>query len=80
MSRANKRDTEIRATLEGIGTELAVIRRVLPVHTLRLEQTWSRTGLGALLGPALEETSTINAGIEAIGAQVKAALRMLEQG
>ena len=75
MGQPNKRDQRVRAVLETVLAELAVMRRVMPVHELRINQVKQRTGWDDLLDPALDEVSTINAGIEAIGAQVRAELR-----
>ena len=77
MGRTLKEVSELRARLESISAELAVMRRVMPVHELRIHQVMDRTGLDGLLVPALEEVSTINEGIDAIAQQVSAALTQL---
>jgi division protein CdvB (Snf7/Vps24/ESCRT-III family) len=80
MSRANKRDTEIRAALETISAEVAVTRKMMIVTRLRVEQARDRTGLDALLCPALDEIDEVNKAVTMIGQQVSVALRKLEQG
>lgn len=77
MARANKQVTELRARLETVLAEVAVIRRVMPVHRLRIHQVKERTGWNGLLDPALEEVDTINAGIDEVSAQVHAVLQSL---
>lgn len=64
--------------LEGILAEVAVIRRVMPVHELRITQVKERTGWGSLLDPALDEVATVNAGMDAISAQVRAELEAMK--
>lgn len=80
MSRADKRDTEIRAALETIGVELAVTRKMMIVTRLRVEQARDRTGLDALLCPALDEIDEINKAVAVMGQQVSMALERLGQG
>ena len=80
MSRANKRDTELRAMLEGIGSELAVIRTNLPITRLRVQQARVRAGLDGLLNPALDEMDEVGKAVTEIGRQVTAALDRLENG
>jgi hypothetical protein len=77
MSRANKRDTAIRASLETIGAELAVIRKVVPVTKLRVEQARVRTGLHALLRPAADELDVVADSLAQIGDAVSASLKQL---
>lgn len=79
MSRANKRDTEIRAALETIGVELAVTRKIMVVTRLRVEQARDRTGLDALLCPALNEIDEINKAVTIMGQQISVALERLCQ-
>ncbi len=79
MSRANKRDTEIRTALETICVEWAVIRRAMPITRLRMEQARDRTGLTALLCPALAEMDDMNVCVTMIGEQVSAALAKLQK-
>ena len=79
MARANKRDTEIRAALETICTELAVIRRWMPVTRLRVVQAQQRSGLVGLLDPALDEMDDVNRSITVIRNQVDAALANLKE-
>ena len=79
MSRANKRDTEIRTALETICGELAAIRRSMPITRLRMEQARDRTGLTALLCPALDEIDDVSRSLTVIGEQVKAALAKLQE-
>lgn len=77
MARANQRETDIRHALEAIATELAIMDDAQAFATLRVRQAETRTGLTALLGPALEELSRIEHGIGAARAQVSAALARL---
>ncbi len=79
MSRANKRDTEIRTALETICGELAVIRRVMPITRLRMEQACSRTGLTSLICPALDEMDDMGRSMIVIGEQVSTALAKLRK-
>ena len=79
MSRADKRDTAIRAMLETIGCELAIIRRAVPITRLRIEQARERTGLAGLLCPALDEIDDVGRSAGVIGDQVAAALAKLKE-
>lgn len=63
--------------LESILAEVAVMRRVMPVHELRIARAKQRSGWDSLLGPALDEVNTINAGIDAISDHVRAGLRSM---
>lgn len=77
MPRANKKDTELRARLETIAVQLAVIRSAMPVTRLRLEQARQRTGLTGLLSPALDELDSMRQAVDAIGEQVVSTLAKL---
>jgi hypothetical protein len=77
MTRRDLRDTEIRAALETICTELAVIRKAVPVTRLRVIQAQERTGLTGLLSPALAELDDVSDCVSTIGEQVTAALAKL---
>ncbi|MBI5964905.1 MAG: hypothetical protein HY863_15610 [Chloroflexi bacterium] len=79
MSRADKRDTELRAMIETIGCELAIIRRAMPITRLRIEQARDRTGLTSLLCPALDEIDDVSRSASVIGDQVTAALAKLKE-
>ncbi|NUQ86301.1 MAG: hypothetical protein HUU11_16470 [Anaerolineales bacterium] len=78
MGQPTKRDQRMRELLESILAEVAVIRRVMPVHELRITQVKERTGWDRLLAPALEEVDTVNAGMDAISAQVRAGLEAIK--
>lgn len=71
------REQQVRALLESVLAELAVMQRVMPVHELRILQVKERTGWNSLLDPALDEVKTVNAGLDAIGAQVRAELQAM---
>jgi hypothetical protein len=79
MSRANKRDTEIRHALEAIGAELAVIRNMNTITVIRIAQMIDRTGPNDLLSPAQEEMDEVVKCVSEISRQVRAALAQLEQ-
>jgi hypothetical protein len=79
MSRANKRDTEIRHALEAIGAELAVIQNMNTITVIRIAQMLDRTGPNDLLSPAQEEISEVVKCASEIARQVRAALSQLEQ-
>lgn len=66
MGQPTKHDQEIRAVLESVLAEIAVMRRVMPVHELRIARAKQRTGWDNLLGPALDEVNTLNEGIDEI--------------
>lgn len=70
-------EQRVRALLESVLAELAVIQRVMPVHELRILQVKERTGWDSLLDPALDEVATVNAGMETIGDQVRAELQAM---
>lgn len=80
MARSPKDVIELRTKLENILAEVAVMRRLMPVHELRISQVKERTGLNGLLNPALEEVTTIKEGIDAVSEQAHAALRALGVG
>jgi hypothetical protein len=80
MSRANKRDTELRAVLETIGAELAILRRTMPVTQLRIQQARKRADMDDLLSPAIEEIDMGTKSIIEIGKQVSAGLMLLKGG
>lgn len=71
------REQQVRALLESVLAELAVMQRVMPVHELRILQVKERTGWDGLLDPALDEVRTVNAGLDAIGDQVRAELQAM---
>lgn len=77
MTRANKRITELRAAIETIGAQVAVIRSAMPVTRLRVEQARQRTGLTSLLSPALDELDGMCQAVDAIGEQVTSTLAKL---
>jgi hypothetical protein len=78
MSRANKRDTEIRAALETIGAELAMIKTAMPLVRLRMEQARQRSGLDSLLRPGLDEADDVSRSVVEIDKQIAVALMKLE--
>ena len=80
MSRANKRDTELRTVLETIGAELAIIRRTMPVTQLRIQQARKRAELDDLLSPAIEEIDMGARSMVEIGRQVSTGLALLKDG
>lgn len=71
------REEKVRALLESILAELMIMRRVMPVHELRILKVKERTGWDSLLDPALDEVATVNAGMDAIGDQVRAELQAM---
>lgn len=77
MSRANKRDTEIRAMLETIGIEAAMVSRMLPVTRVRVEQ--GSVSLPGLLVPAKDEIDGYAKSMSVIRDQVTAALAKLKE-
>ena len=77
MARANLRDTQIRAALEGIAIELAIIQDTSPVTRLRMEQAMQRTGLIGLMLPALDELDDICKSVREAQSQVNKALTKL---
>ena len=77
MARANLRDTQVRAALEGVAAELAVIRDTGPITRLRIVQVMQRTGLIGLMSPALEEIDEIGKSVKEAQAQVSMALAKL---
>jgi hypothetical protein len=79
MSRANKRDTEIRHALEAIGAELAVLRNMNSITRIRVKQAQDRTGLNDLLSPVQGEMDEVVKCTGEIGKQVRVALAWLEQ-
>lgn len=70
-------EQRIRALLESVLVEIAVMQRVMPVHELRILQVKERTGWNGLLDPALDEVRTVNAGLDTIGEQVRAELQAM---
>jgi len=77
MARADLRDTQLRAALEGIAIELAVIRDTSPITRLRMVQAMQRTGLVGLMSPALEELDGMDKAVQEAQAQVSVALAKL---
>jgi hypothetical protein len=77
MARANLRDTQVRAALEGIAVELAMIRDTSPITRLRMVQAMQRTGLVGLMSPALEELDDMSKAVREAQAQVSTALAKL---
>lgn len=71
------REQEVRALLESVLAEVAVMQRVMPVHELRILQVKERTGWNGLLDPALDEVRTVNAGLDTISEQVRAELQAM---
>lgn len=71
------REQQVRALLESVLAELAVMQRLMPVHELRILQVKERTGWDGLLDPALDEVRTVNAGLDTIGEQVRAELQAM---
>jgi len=71
------REQQVRALLESVLAELAVMQRVMPVHELRILKVKERTGWNSLLDPALDEVKTVNAGLDTIGDQVRAELQAM---
>jgi hypothetical protein len=79
MARANQRDTQVRAALEGIAAELAVVQDTEPITRLRVVQAKQRSGLASLLEPALEELDQIGSAVATAQVQVCAALAVLAE-
>lgn len=77
MARKDKRDTEIRAALETICAELAMVRTWMPVTRKRVVLARESTGLTALLSPALDELDDMSKSMTVIGEQVTVALAKL---
>jgi hypothetical protein len=77
MARANGRDTQIRAALETIAAELAVMKDAGLIARLRVDQAIQRSGLAALLEPALDEQDRIARSVTTAQAQVNSALAIL---
>lgn len=77
MPKPIKRDSELRALLEGISVELAVIRIAMPLTRLRVVQARERAGLTGLLSPALDELDDVSQSVSTIGQQVTSALAKL---
>lgn len=77
MARANLRDTLVRAALESIAAELAVVKEASLIVHLRADQAIQRTGLSALLDPALNELEQISRSVMTAQAQVRSALAAL---
>jgi len=79
MARANLRDTQIRAALETIAVELAIVKDAGPIIRLRVDQAAQRTGLSSLLDPVVHELDQIGLSIGTAQAQVNAALAALTE-
>lgn len=77
MTRKNKEITELRAAIETIAAQVAVIRSAMPVTILRVQQARQRTGLTGLLSPALDELDSVRQAVDAIGEQVTSTLAKL---
>jgi hypothetical protein len=77
MARADLRDTRIRAALEGVAAELAVVCNTSPLTRLRISQALQRTGLVSLLDPALDEIDEITHAVESARVQVGMALEAM---
>lgn len=77
MARGNLRDTQIRAALETVAVELAVVRNAYPLVRLRMVQAVERSGLGALLVPAIDDLDGVDHAAEAAQDHVCLALRSL---
>lgn len=79
MARGNKRDTRVRAALEGVAAELAVVRDTGPITRLRVAQALQRSGLVTLLDPALRELDEIGQAVGTAQDQVRSALAALAE-
>lgn len=79
MARANLRDTRIRAALETVAVELALVWDASPITRLRIDQAARRTGFRSLLDPALHELDQVNQSMVTAQAQVSAALAVLAE-
>lgn len=79
MTRANKRDTEIRTAIETIGACLAVIRTPMPINQLRVEQATERFPLEQLLSPVQSWMMQTDQSMDEIERQITAALRLLKE-
>lgn len=79
MARANMRDTQIRAALEGIAAELAMVRDTSPITRLRMMQAMQRTGLVGLVSPALDELDEMSRAVREAQVQVSVALARLTE-
>ena len=77
MARANLRDTQVRAALEGIAAELAMVYETGPITRLRVMQAMQRTGLVTLMSPALDELDDMSKAIREAQTQVATALEKL---
>lgn len=79
MARANLRDTKVRAALETVAVEQAVVHDAIPFISLRITQAIQRTGLTSLLEPALDELEQISKAMDTAQAQVSSALSALTE-
>jgi len=77
MARANLRDTHVRAALEGIAIELAIVQDISPITRLRMQQAMQRSGLVGLMSPALDELDDICHAVQEAQFQVNTALAKL---
>lgn len=77
MSRANKRDTEIRALLETIALEAAMVNRMILVTRKRMEQ--ASESVPGVAVPAIEEVDEYAKSMQVIRDQVTAALAKLKE-
>jgi hypothetical protein len=77
MSRSDARDSRIRAALETIGEELVVADTCRRMIALRIEQARERSGLNALLLPAIDEVDALVECLAQIEAQTQSAMREL---
>lgn len=80
MPRADQRDTDIRHSIEAIGTELAIMEDAQAFAGIRVRQAITRTGLNSLLDPALDEIQQIERSVCAARNHVAVALaRLMER-
>lgn len=77
MGQPTKRDQQVRLLCENVLAEIAVMRRLMPIHRKRIEQVLVRTGWHSLLDSALAEVDAVNAGLDVIVDQVRAELRSM---
>lgn len=80
MPKPIQRDTDLRCAMETINADIAIVRKMMVITRLRVMQAKDRTGLDALLVPALDEIDEVDKAINSMGSQVNAALRLLVSG
>jgi hypothetical protein len=79
MARANLQATDLREALECALGMLVRAEYLHPITHLRVTQAKQRSGLGALLDPALTELDDIHQSVLAAKAQVNHALTKLTE-